>query len=59
MISDKAMLICLHITMWTARKHDRRVSEEVAHSCNAQPVPRVEPIRSSGRDPGTDDHRPQ
>ena len=29
MISDKAMLICLHITMWTARKHDKRVSEEV------------------------------
>jgi hypothetical protein len=35
MISDKAMLICLHITMWTARKHDKRVSEEVAHSHEA------------------------
>ena len=35
MISDKAMLICLHITMWTARKHDKRVSEEVAQSHEA------------------------
>jgi hypothetical protein len=35
MISDKAMLICLHITMWTARKFDKRVSEEVAHSHEA------------------------
>ena len=35
MISDKAMLISLHITMWSARKHDRRVSEEVAHSHEA------------------------
>jgi hypothetical protein len=35
MISDKAMLICLHITMWTARKHDKRVSEEVAQSHDA------------------------
>src|SRR6266542_2659936 len=35
MISDKAMLICLHITMWTARKHDKRVSEEVSQSHEA------------------------
>ena len=35
MISDKAMLICLHITMWSARKFDKRVSEEVAQSHEA------------------------
>ena len=29
-LSEKAMIVALNIGVWTARKHDRRISEEVA-----------------------------
>ena len=29
-IAEKAMLVAVHISIWTARKHDRAVSKEVA-----------------------------
>jgi hypothetical protein len=35
-IKDKAMLVNPHICMWTARKHDRKISDEVAAQHNAQ-----------------------
>ena len=28
-LSTKAMLAAIHISLWTARKHDRKVSREV------------------------------
>ena len=30
MITEKAMLAAVHISVWTAVKHDRKVSREVA-----------------------------
>ena len=30
MITEKAMLVAVHISVWTAVKHDRKVSREVA-----------------------------
>ena len=30
MITDKAMLAAVHISIWTAVKHDRKVSRDVA-----------------------------
>ena len=30
MITEKAMLAAVHISIWTAVKHDRKVSREVA-----------------------------
>ena len=30
MISERAMLAAVHISIWTAIKHDRKVSREVA-----------------------------
>lgn len=35
MLNEKAMLVNLHISMWTARKHDKNVSEEVAQNHSA------------------------
>ena len=35
MLSDKAMLVGLHISMWSARKHDKSVSTEVAEAHEA------------------------
>ncbi len=29
-ISEKAMLATVHLSVWTARKHDRTISKEVA-----------------------------
>ena len=34
-LSEKAMLVSLNIGVWTARKHDRRISEEVASTHGA------------------------
>jgi hypothetical protein len=30
MITERAMLAAIHISIWTAVKHDRKVSHEVA-----------------------------
>ena len=35
MISEKAMLSAVHISIWTATKHDKKVSQEVASKHNA------------------------
>lgn len=35
-IHDKAMLVTLHISQWTARKYDKRVSSEAATANNAK-----------------------
>lgn len=31
-LNEKSMLVALNISQWTARKHDRKVTQEVAHS---------------------------
>ena len=36
MINDRAMLAVLHISVWPAVKHDRKVSREVANRHGAQ-----------------------
>ena len=36
-VTEKAMLARLKISMWTARKHDRSVSEQVAQQHGADP----------------------
>ena len=36
MISNSAMLVDLNISVWTGRKMDKKVSEEVDWSDNAQ-----------------------
>jgi hypothetical protein len=35
MITDKAMLVSIHFSVWTARKHDKRVTEHVSKEYNA------------------------
>jgi hypothetical protein len=35
-IAEKAMLVAVHISIWTARKHDRAVSKEVAVTHNSE-----------------------
>lgn len=35
-LQEKAMLVKLNISQWTARKHDKKVSQEVAQQHNAQ-----------------------
>ena len=35
MITERAMLAAVHISLWTAVKHDRRVSQDVAHQHGA------------------------
>jgi hypothetical protein len=35
MITDRAMLAAIHISIWTAVKHDRKVSSDVAHQHGA------------------------
>ena len=35
-IAEKAMLVAVHISQWTARKHDRSVSREVASTHNSE-----------------------
>lgn len=35
MITDRAMLAAVHISIWTAVKHDRKVSSDVAHQHGA------------------------
>lgn len=35
MITDKAMLVSVHVSVWTARKHDKRVTERVAQEYGA------------------------
>jgi hypothetical protein len=35
MITERAMLIAVHISLWTAVKHDRKVSQDVAHQHGA------------------------
>ena len=32
MITERAMLAAVHISIWTAVKHDRKVSRDVARS---------------------------
>ena len=34
-ITEKGMLVRLSITQWTARKHDKKITNEVAHAHNA------------------------
>jgi hypothetical protein len=34
-ITEKAMLVAVHLSMWTAVRHDKRVSSAVAHENNA------------------------
>jgi hypothetical protein len=36
MISERAMLAAVHISVWPAMKHDRKVSRDVAHQHGAQ-----------------------
>ena len=36
-LSSRAMLCSLSISMWSARKHDREASEEIAQRHGAQP----------------------
>lgn len=36
MLTEKAMLVAVHFSVWTARKHDKRVSEKVATEYNAE-----------------------
>jgi hypothetical protein len=36
MITDRAMLAVVHISVWPAMKHDRKVSRDVAHQHGAQ-----------------------
>lgn len=35
MITERAMLVAVHISLWTAVKHDRKVSQDVAHQHGA------------------------
>ena len=35
MITERAMLAAVHISIWTAVKHDRKVSRDVAHQHGA------------------------
>jgi hypothetical protein len=35
-LSEKAMLVNLHISQWTARKHDRKISDKVAEDFGAE-----------------------
>jgi hypothetical protein len=35
MITERAMLAAIHISIWTAVKHDRKVSQDVAHQHGA------------------------
>ena len=39
MITERAMLAAVHISIWTAVKHDRKVSHEVASSTEPMPAP--------------------
>ena len=39
MITEKAMLAAVHISVWTAVKHDRKVSREVADQHGAHQAP--------------------
>jgi hypothetical protein len=36
MITQRAMLAAVHISIWTATKHDRKVSRDVANQHGAQ-----------------------
>ncbi|WP_263356641.1 hypothetical protein [Acidicapsa ligni] len=35
MITERAMLVAVHISLWTAVKHDRKISQDVAHQHGA------------------------
>lgn len=35
MITERAMLVAVHISLWTAVKHDRKISHDVAHQHGA------------------------
>jgi len=48
MITEKAMLAAVHISIWTAVKHDRKVSRDVADQHGAHQGAGPAAIRNCG-----------
>jgi len=44
LLNEKAMLICLNISFWTARKYDKRISQEIEDQYNADDAGRYNKI---------------